>query len=175
MDLPGADALNALSPSAFAEALAPLFEGAPQFLQRLAGTRPFDSDAALMAAARRVAVAAPNDELIELLDAHPRIGADPVDMSALSRGEQNDGSAANAVVARDLADLNATYEARFGFRYVIFVAGRSRSAIVPLLQAALRSNRQAELRRGVEDAISIATDRLHTQRAAVLQPEEIAR
>ena len=57
MDLPGADALNALSADAFADALAPLFEGAPRFLHRLAGARPFESDDALFAAAREVAAA----------------------------------------------------------------------------------------------------------------------
>ena len=164
MDLPGADALNALSPTAFADALAPLFEGAPRFLHRLAGARPFDSDAALLAAAREAAAAAPEDELVELLDAHPRIGADPGEMSDLSRGEQEDGSPADDALAQELADLNAAYERRFGFRYVVFVAGRPRAAIVPLMEVALWNERDAELRRGVDDAIYVAGDRLRSLR-----------
>ena len=52
MEIPGADALNAFSADAFAGAVAPLFEGAPGFLRRLAAARPFDSDEAIMDAAR---------------------------------------------------------------------------------------------------------------------------
>lgn len=160
MDLPGAGALNALSVEAFADALAPLFEGAPRFLRRLADARPFETDAALLAVAREVAAAAPEDELVELLDAHPPIGADAGEMSDLSRGEQEAGAPAGDALAQELTDLNEAYEQRFGFRYVVFVAGRPRRAIVPLMEVALRNERDAELRRGVDDAIYIAGDRL---------------
>ena len=172
MDLPAADALSNLSADAFADALAPLFEGAPRFLHRLAGARPFDSDEALFGAAREVAAIAPEDELVELLDAHPRIGADPGAMSALSRGEQEDGAASDEGLAQELADVNAAYERRFGFRYVIFVAGRPRAEILPLMEVALRNERDAELRRGVGDAIYIAADRLRSIRGAVAPAEE---
>ncbi len=165
MDLPATDALNALSADACADALAPLFEGAPQFVRRLVGARPFDSDESLLAAAREVGAVAPEDELLELLDAHPRIGAEEVGMSAMSRDEQRDAppesdAPSDAGLAEELTVLNEVYEARFGFRYVVFVAGRPRAAIAPLIEAALRNERAAELRRGVNDAIYIATDRL---------------
>jgi 2-oxo-4-hydroxy-4-carboxy-5-ureidoimidazoline decarboxylase len=172
MDLPGTDALNTLSADAFADAVAPLFEGAPLFLHRLASARPFESDAALLSAAREVAAAAPEDELIELLDAHPRIGADPAEMSDLSRGEQEDDAPTGDALAQELADLNAAYEQRFGFRYVVFVAGRPRAAILPLMEVALRNERNAELRRGIDDAIYIAGDRLDSTRDAYEEMQE---
>jgi 2-oxo-4-hydroxy-4-carboxy--5-ureidoimidazoline (OHCU) decarboxylase len=173
MDLPEAKVLNALSADSFAHALAPLFEGAPRFLHRLAGARPFDSDSALFDGAREAAAVAPEDELIELLDAHPRIGADAAGMSDLSRGEQEDGTGSGDALAQELADLNAAYEQRFGFRYVVFVAGRPRAAIVPLMEVALRNERAAELRRGVDDVIYIAGDRLRTLRGAPDEQPEI--
>ena len=172
MDLPGVDALNALSADAFAVTLAPLFEGAPRFLRRLASARPFDSDEALFAAAREVAATAPQDELVELLDAHPRIGAVPGEMSELSRGEQDDGAGADVALAQELSDVNAAYEQRFGFRYVVFVAGRPRAEIVPLMEVALRNERDAELRRGIDDAIFIAADRLRSIRGLRASGEE---
>lgn len=173
MELPRADALNALSTVAFADALAPLFEGALRFLHRLAGARPFASDAALFATAREVAASTPEDELIELLDAHPRVGADPTEMSALSRDEQDDGAGADEALVQELTDLNAAYERRFGFRYVVFVAGRPRAAIAPLMEVALRNERDAELRRGVDDAIYIAGDRLRALRGDGNQTQEV--
>ena len=62
-------------------------------------------------------------------------------------------------VAAELARLNDAYEARFGFRFVVFVAGRPRSAIVPLLAAALDAGRAAERDRGLRDVIAIGAAR----------------
>ena len=166
MEIPAAAALSDLPADAVVDALAPLFEGAPRFLRRLADARPIASDDDLFASAREVAAAAPEAELIELLDAHPRIGADPAAMSDLSRDEQDDGLPSDDAVAQELADLNATYEQLFGFRYVVFVAGRPRAEIVPLMEVALRNERDAELRRGVDDAIFVAADRLRVVRGA---------
>lgn len=179
MDLPATDALNALSDDAFADALAPLFEGAPLLLRRLAQQRPFASDEGLLAAAREVASVAPEAELLELLNAHPRIGADESGMSMMSRDEQSDvlsedDAPPSTGLAEELAVLNDVYEARFGFRYVIFVAGRPRAAIAPLIEGALRNERTAELRRGVNDAIYIATDRLLRLRGEGNNTEETA-
>ena len=134
---------------AFADAVAPLFEGAPSFLARLAAARPFGSAAELFARARSIAHAMPEAEQLELIDAHPRLGAPPGSVSALSFVEQGydrtDADAAAEAERLDLADqlarLNAEYERRFGFRYCVFVAGRPRAALVPEMTPALDSDR----------------------------------
>jgi 2-oxo-4-hydroxy-4-carboxy--5-ureidoimidazoline (OHCU) decarboxylase len=64
----------------------------------------------------------------------------------------------------ELAMLNELYEANFGFRYVVFVAGRPKTEIVPLIERALRNDREVELRRAVDDVIYIAGDRLRRLR-----------
>jgi 2-oxo-4-hydroxy-4-carboxy--5-ureidoimidazoline (OHCU) decarboxylase len=76
--------LNDLSEDAFADEVAPLFEGARGFLRRLAATRPFDSDHAFLATAREVARTMPEADQIELLNAHPPLGADPAEISRAS-------------------------------------------------------------------------------------------
>ena len=48
-------------------------------------------------------------------------------------------------MADELARLNAAYEARFGFRYCVFVAGRPRAALLPEMAAALEADRAAEI------------------------------
>ena len=55
---------------------------------RLEAAGPFATDDELFAAARRIAHAMPEDEQVELLDAHPRLGAPPDAVSALSYVEQ---------------------------------------------------------------------------------------
>jgi 2-oxo-4-hydroxy-4-carboxy--5-ureidoimidazoline (OHCU) decarboxylase/N-acetylglutamate synthase-like GNAT family acetyltransferase len=179
--------LDALPIEAAMDQLEPLFEGAPRFLVGLGAARPFVDDGGLVAAALQVGRELSEDEAIELVNAHPRIGGDPAAMSAASRAEQgyervdaNDGDEDEANrepewVAEELAGLNEVYEARFGFRFTVFVAGRPRAAIIPLIEAALRNDREAELRRAVEDCIRIAADRLLSLRGGPPpEPEEWA-
>ncbi|HEU5204457.1 MAG TPA: 2-oxo-4-hydroxy-4-carboxy-5-ureidoimidazoline decarboxylase [Candidatus Limnocylindrales bacterium] len=151
----------------FAAAMAPLFEGAPRFLERLAAARPFASADDLFVRAREIAHAMPAEEQIELLDAHPRLGAPPGSVSAMSFVEQGyDRDAADGAaeaeqrrVAASLDRLNATYEDRFGFRYCTFVAGRPRPALLPDFEAALDRRRDEELHRALDAVIDIAIDR----------------
>lgn len=161
------EALDALPEEACVGALAPLFEGAPRFLARLCATRPFGTERELFARARSIAHAMPEAEQVELIDAHPRLGADPGSVSALSYREQgydrdDDGPAPDPGVARvaaELARLNTAYETRFGFRYCVFVAGRSRAALLPGLEASLEADRASELQRAIDAVVDIAADR----------------
>lgn len=172
MSYPSTDELNALSSDEFVDAVAPLFEGARGFLERLAAARPFESDHNMLAMAREVARTMPEPDQIELLNAHPRIGADPDTVSRASYEEQGYGEQDHASpdedeadpVRDDLAMLNEVYEQHFGFRFVVFVAGRTLDAIGPLIEAAMRNDRGAEMGRGLDDVIDIAADRLARQR-----------
>ena len=174
------DRLDVIAPGAFAAAVAPLFEGARLFLGRLAMARPFGSVEELFARAREIAHAMPIDEKLELIDAHPRLGAPPADVSALSFVEQGydrdatqreaEVAAAAAAaaetertrIAAELDRLNAAYEARFGFRYCVFVAGRSRAELLPEMTAALEADRDREIERALDAVVDIARDRYAT-------------
>lgn len=159
--------LDRIDAPACIEALAPLFEGAPRFLARLAGARPFGDPATLFARARAIAHAMPEPEQVELIDAHPRLGAPPRSVSQLSFREQGyDRESTQAAadtertrVASELARFNEAYERRFGFRYCVFVAGRPRAALLPELEAALHGDRDAELHRALDAVVDIAADR----------------
>jgi 2-oxo-4-hydroxy-4-carboxy-5-ureidoimidazoline decarboxylase len=59
----------------------------------------------------------------------------------------------------ELRRLNAAYEARFGFRYCVFVAGRSRAALLPEFAAALGADREGEIARALDAVVDIAHDR----------------
>lgn len=162
---PRIEDIDRLPPEAAADALRPLFEHAPGFLARLAEARPFGDDAGLVDHARELARGLAEEQQIELLAAHPRIGADPATVSALSHDEQGYGDDDAAPdpqpwIADELDALNDAYERIFGFRFVIFVAGRPRSEIVPILERSLHDERISELRRGIDDVVHIAADRL---------------
>jgi 2-oxo-4-hydroxy-4-carboxy-5-ureidoimidazoline decarboxylase len=96
-------------------------------------------------------------------------------MSTLSQAEQGYAAADDydpeAWVGEELAALNDAYESRFGFRFVVFVAGRPRREIIPILEAALRSaERDEEIRRALDDIVLIAGDRLRSLRAEATPP-----
>ena len=168
--------IDAADVDAFVATLSPLFEGAPRFLRRLAAARPFETQDDLFAAARATAREMPEEEQIELLDAHPRIGADPASVSELSHAEQGFDEAPGddqAWVGDELKALNEAYESLFGFRFVVFVAGRPRAEIIPILERALHADREEELRRGLDDVVLIASERMDTLRGPRPLREEL--
>jgi 2-oxo-4-hydroxy-4-carboxy--5-ureidoimidazoline (OHCU) decarboxylase/GNAT superfamily N-acetyltransferase len=170
---PRIEDLNLLPVESFAHEVGVLFEGAPRFLARVAAERQFDTDGDLLAAAARIARELPDEEAVELINAHPRIGALAASVSPLSHTEQGydddvDTEAADrdaARVAEELEFLNDAYERIHGFRFTVFVAGRPRADIIPLIEVGLRNETPAELRRAVDDCVDVAADRLGRLRA----------
>ena len=142
--------------------LATVFERAPGLAQRVAARIGADAAANEIVAAARAELARMSEaERIAVLDAHPRIGADPATLSAASRREQAAGD--DPATLRDLATLNEEYERRFGFRFVVWVNGRSRSALIPVLRSRLRYDRERELATGIAEFLAIAADRLRSR------------
>ncbi len=170
------DELNDASEADFASVVAPLFEHAPRFIQRLAVARPFADEDELFDAARATARSMPEEEQIELLTAHPAIGAASGQLSDHSRREQGldvEPTGQDGWVADELAALNAAYEELFGFRFVVFVAGRPRADIIPIIERAVRAARDEELRRALDDVVLIAEDRWQTLRGPEPLREEL--
>jgi 2-oxo-4-hydroxy-4-carboxy--5-ureidoimidazoline (OHCU) decarboxylase len=135
-----------------AEQLAELFEGRTRFVELLA---PLEDP---LGRAREVALGLSEGEQKEVLDAHPAIGSKAT--SARSAREQ--GTDDDPAVLAELAELNALYEQRFGFRFVVFVNGRPRREIVPVLRERLERTREEELATGVDELVQIAVNRWRT-------------
>ena len=130
--------------------LAELFEGDTALVRELAAREnPLGS-------AREVIASLTEQEKLEALNAHPAIGA-RTGLSARSAAEQ--GADADAETLAELARLNAEYEQRFGFRFVVFVDRRPKTAILELLRERIRRTREEELDTAVEELVAIAEDR----------------
>jgi 2-oxo-4-hydroxy-4-carboxy-5-ureidoimidazoline decarboxylase len=144
--------------------IGPLFEDAGPLAARLDPLRPFASWFSLLDAAEAMIADMPGDERAELLRAHPRIGAAPAELarrSAQSFAEQGgEAGGADEAVNERLAALNDRYEDRFGFPFVVYVAGRPRSELVGVLTERLERTREAELTEGTDAMVAIARDRL---------------
>jgi len=122
-----------------ADELAELFSGRSAFVERLAQTED------PLARAREVARTLSDEEALEALAAHPRIG----ERSAEQHGDVPD----------ELVELNRRYEEKFGFRFVVFVNRRSREELVPVLRERLDRPREQELETGLDELVAIAEDR----------------
>ena len=100
---------------------------------------------------------------IAVINAHPRIGAPAERVRAQSahafREQGYDGDTTPPEVLLRLAHLNEEYEQKFGFRFVVFVNRRPKTALVPVLEARLRGSRAEELRTALADIVAIAEDR----------------
>jgi 2-oxo-4-hydroxy-4-carboxy--5-ureidoimidazoline (OHCU) decarboxylase len=131
-----------------------IFERAPLLARRVQG----DDAGAIVASARLELAHMKEAERIAVLNAHPRIGASTSALSALSRREQGDD--ADLATARELDRLNDEYERRFGFRFVVFVRGRTKREILAVLRERIRRTRDEELATGVEEFLAITKDRL---------------
>jgi len=121
------------------------------------GVRGDDAEA-IIASARAALARMSEAERIAVLNAHPRIGADAGLLSTASRREQG-GDPGDATLKR-LRHLNDEYERRFGFRFVVFVHGRSKAEMIPVLEERLRRARAVELATGINEFLAIAHDRL---------------
>jgi 2-oxo-4-hydroxy-4-carboxy--5-ureidoimidazoline (OHCU) decarboxylase len=132
------------------EELAELFEGRTRFVERLA------AEPDPLVRARTLVHELPDDEKREILDAHPAIGQRS-GLSSRSAAEQ--GTDDDAAVIEELGRLNAAYEERHGFRFVVFVNRRRKSAILEVLRGRIDNPTDAELETALDELVAIAVDR----------------
>jgi len=133
-----------------ADELAELFEGRTRFVDRLA------SEPDPLAQARTLVHELPQDEKVEVLAAHPAVGQRG-GLSARSAAEQ--GADGDPDVLAELARLNAEYEARHGFRFVVFVNRRPKAEILEVLRERLPNATGDELETALSELVAIAEDR----------------
>ena len=133
-----------------ADELAELFEGRTVLVDRLS-----ERDDPL-GNALEVVAGLTFDEKRDVLAAHPAIGQ-KIGLSARSASEQ--GTDADPTVLDELARLNAEYEARHGFRFVVFVNHRRKTEILEILKSRIDNPTDAELETALGELVAIATDR----------------
>jgi 2-oxo-4-hydroxy-4-carboxy--5-ureidoimidazoline (OHCU) decarboxylase len=133
-----------------ADELAGLFEGRTTFVERLA------QEEDPLVKARTLVHELPYEEKVEVLAAHPAVGRRE-GLSARSAAEQ--GGEADPAVLEELARLNAEYEERHGFRFVVFVNRRPKSEILKVLRVRLTNPTDQELETALSELVAIAEDR----------------
>jgi 2-oxo-4-hydroxy-4-carboxy--5-ureidoimidazoline (OHCU) decarboxylase len=164
---PSIGELDQLPEQACAAALASVFGQAPALLTAIVAARPFGDDDELIATAYRVVRELPESDVVVVVTARLH-GTSAVRLpeheAEASDEQEDDASAEGAWVEEELAGLEEVYLARFGFPYTVFDTGRPRAELIPLLEAGLRNDREAELRRAGAECVALAADRLRAMR-----------
>ena len=132
--------------------LAELFEGRTHLVERLAETED------PLGRADEVLAGLDESDKLEALAAHPAIGRQS-GLSARSAAEQGATEFVDPCLLAELVGLNAAYERKFGFRFVVFVNRRPRGEILDVLRQRIKRTREEELDTACRELVAIARDR----------------
>jgi len=163
--------LNTLDAAGFVAALNGIYEHSPWIAERTASARPFASLAALKLALQAVVDTASEDERLGLLRAHPELAGKAAiagELTAESTGEQA-ASGLNLCSAEEYATLqrlNAEYNDKFGFPFILAVKGPTgrgltRTAIIDTFARRLKNARSDEMAEALRQVHRIAEIRLN--------------
>ncbi len=153
--------LNTLEPDAFVRTLESIFEHSPWVPEAVIGQRPFSSRSALHEAMGRAMRAAPKEQQLRLIRAHPEL-ARRAQMTPDSVREQA-GVGLDRLTPEEFAvfqSLNTQYRERFGFPFILAVKGRDKTQIRAALEARVSNTPDVEFETSLEQIEQIAGFRL---------------
>ena len=142
-------ALNALPATSFTETLGAIFEHSPWVAQRAAASRPFASRLDLLDAMRTVVRDAPIEDQLNLIRAHPQLGArgrKRLELTEASSREQRRAGldACSDAEFAELMQLNAAYVQKFDFPFILAVRGHDPESILAFMRTRLNNNLEQE-------------------------------
>ena len=135
--------LNALEPSIACEAFLRCC-GSPRWASAMTAARPFAGAEELQWQGANIWASLERQDWLEAFAAHPKIGAQR-NVSAWSASEQSGMQSADAQARARMSQLNAEYEARFGYIFIVCATGKSASEMLSLLQGRLTHDDSREL------------------------------
>lgn len=148
------DQLNAATPDAFVALLDGTYEHSPWIAERAAALRPFTSLAHLKHALVTVVRAAGEAPQLALIRAHPELAGKAMvskTLTAESTNEQGKAGLTDCTPAEfaQLLQLNADYNAKFGFPFILAVRGPrglglNRHQIIATFERRLHGTREFE-------------------------------
>lgn len=159
------DALNAMSVTAFVEALGGIFEHSPWVAQAVADARPFKDLDALHAAMAAAVEAAPREARLALLRAHPDLAGRAARAGRLTRNSTREqaGAGLDRLSEDDYVRfhaLNDAYRAKFGFPFILAVKGHTATSILAAYAARIDNSVAVECATALAEVARIARFRL---------------
>ncbi len=140
--------------------------GARRWVDAMVAARPFKTPERARELADRVWDGLDRDDWLEAFDHHPRIGeqkavvAQDAKGAAFSSKEQSRVTNAGAAIKDQLAKVNAEYERRFGYIYIVCASGRSPEELLAIAKQRMQNDPKTELRVAAEEQRRIMQLRL---------------
>jgi 2-oxo-4-hydroxy-4-carboxy-5-ureidoimidazoline decarboxylase len=140
--------------------------GSSRWVERMIAARPFGASSRAREEADRIWNGLSRADWLEAFDHHPRIGEQKAAVvqdakgAAWSREEQSKVTAAGDDVRKELARVNAEYERRFGYIYIVCASGKSAGELLSIARARLANDPDTELRVAAEEQRKIMQLRL---------------
>lgn len=163
-ELTSLEELNALPAAQFNAALAPVFENAPWIAAGAAAGRPFASLTALHRTMIEQLATLSGDQLIAFLRGHPRLSPDTLrrGTTAESTAEQTAAGlgAVDDATRAQLDALNAAFEAKFGFPFILAVRHASLATLLATFERRLAASPEAERAEAMMEIAAISWMRL---------------
>jgi N-carbamoyl-L-amino-acid hydrolase len=157
--------LNRLAAPDFIAALATIFEHSPWVPERVAASRPFASGVALHQGMCDAVMQAGEELQLALIRAHPELAGRAAirgDLTSASTNEQHGAglSACTPQQYEHLQALNAAYNERFGFPFVLAVKGHTPASVIATLEQRVTHGLDEERSVALREIFRIARFRL---------------
>jgi 2-oxo-4-hydroxy-4-carboxy-5-ureidoimidazoline decarboxylase len=157
--------LNAMDRAGFVAALGGVFEHSPWVAERAFAARPFASVEALHRAMAGAMHGASADEKLALIRAHPELAGRAMvrdELTADSSAEQSGAGLTRCSPAEfaRLTDLNARYNAKFGFPFILAVKGYDRAGVIAEFARRVERDADAEFAEALAQIARITRFRL---------------
>lgn len=133
--------------------------GSARWAAAMTAARPFESVDAMRTRADEIWRALGRSDWLEAFAAHPKIG-DRQGVSTWSAAEQAGMQSADDRVRARLRELNAAYEARFGYIFIVCATGKSAAEMLALLETRMTHTLDAELPIAADEQRKITALRL---------------
>jgi 2-oxo-4-hydroxy-4-carboxy-5-ureidoimidazoline decarboxylase len=134
--------------------------------KQMVAARPFSNSSTLLDAATTRWFKLNESDWLEAFLAHPKIGninslrEKYSNTAHLAANEQSGVQSANADVLNQLVSLNAAYEQKFGFIFIIFASGKTAQEMLDQLKLRIVNSRDIEIKNAAIEQNKITKLRL---------------
>ncbi|MGZ5817561.1 MAG: allantoate amidohydrolase [Burkholderiaceae bacterium] len=165
------DNVNNCDAAEFSKALHGIYEHSPWIATRVAAQRPFATLTALKLALQKTVATATEAEQLALIRAHPELAGKAAIAGQLTQESTNEQARAglnncSAEEFAQLQELNADYNSKFGFPFILAVKGAdgnglTRQAIISTFARRLKNQKNDEMAECLRQIYRIAEIRLN--------------
>lgn len=140
--------------------------GSRKWARRMVEARPFTSVEQMIETAERIWWSLDPENWLEAFRSHPKIGekkaaaATAVEAQNWSAQEQSGVESSARDTMKSLAELNAAYEEKFGYIFIVCATGKSSEEMLEILRVRLENPASIELRIAAGEQAKITELRL---------------